>query len=275
MDEPLRDRTIRDFGEQWTRYPDAAGYLGSVELLSDTLEPLLAPAALSGRRVGEIGSGTGRVVRQVLASGAAHVVALEPSDAFDVLVSNTRDLRDRITYVRATGDRFPATGDLDYVFALGVLHHIPDPAPVLRAALGALRSGGTLFVWVYAHEGNRLYVGVARALRTFTPRLPHPALAVLARLIDLPLVAYMEACRVLPLPMRSYMRNVLARLSGPHRRLTIYDQLNPAYARYYNEEEIRELVSTAGFGDVRLHHRHGYSWSVLGSKPPDGAVRSR
>ena len=51
------------------------------------------------------------------------------------------------------------------------------------------------------------------------------------------------------------------------RRLVIYDQLRPTYAKYYTGPEARELMSRAGFGDIRLHHRHGYSWTVVGTRP--------
>ena len=63
------------------------------------------------------------------------------------------------------------------------------------------------------------------------------------------------------------MRSVLARFPRDKRRLVIYDQLNPAYAKYYREHEARALLSDAGFRNVRLHHRHGYSWTVIGEKP--------
>jgi hypothetical protein len=39
-----------------------------------------------------------------------------------------------------------------------------------------------------------------------TRRLPHALLAALVRVIDLPLVAYVGLCRVLPLPLGGYMR---------------------------------------------------------------------
>jgi len=50
------------------------------------------------------------------------------------------------------------------------------------------------------------------------------------------------------------------------RRLVIYDQLNPAYAKYYTREEAQDLLARQGFVDIRLHHRHGVSWTVLGTK---------
>jgi hypothetical protein len=63
------------------------------------------------------------------------------------------------------------------------------------------------------------------------------------------------------------MREVVGRLDPSKRRLTVYDQLNPAYAKYYTRDEAASLLTRAGFKDVTVHHRHGYSWSVVGTKP--------
>ncbi|WP_145831617.1 hypothetical protein [Bradyrhizobium huanghuaihaiense] len=63
------------------------------------------------------------------------------------------------------------------------------------------------------------------------------------------------------------MRSVLAKFPRSVRRLTIYDQLNPAYAKYYTRAEAEALLSDAGFADVQLYHRHGYSWTVSGTRP--------
>ena len=167
---------------------------------------------------------------------------------------------------------YPATSDLDLVFSYGVLHHIPEPGPVLRAAFGALRPGGKCAVWLYGREGNRLYLTVVGVLWPLTRRLPHSALARLSALLDGPLVLYVALCRRLRfLPLGGYMREVIARLSPDKRRLVIYDQLNPAYAKYYTEAEARALLEQAGFVDVQLYHRHGYSWSVVGTRPGPAA----
>lgn len=51
------------------------------------------------------------------------------------------------------------------------------------------------------------------------------------------------------------------------RRVIIYDQLNPAYAKYYTRAEALALLTEAGLVNVACHHRHGYSWTVLGTRP--------
>jgi hypothetical protein len=74
--------------------------------------------------------------------------------------------------------------------------------------------------------------------------------------------------------MRAYMRGVIAHYGWRHYFLTIFDQLNPAYAKYYRREEALELMEKAGFADVRLYHRHGYSWTVVGSRPKEEHVEN-
>jgi SAM-dependent methyltransferase len=262
----LGDRTVADFGEQWSRYTDNSGWYGSLELFRDVFGPLLDPRELAGRRVAEVGSGTGRIVQMLIAAGVAHVTALEPSEAFPVLEANVRRFGDRVRCLRLRGEEIPAGEQFDYVFSIGVLHHIPDPVPVVRAAYRALAPGGVMAVWLYGKEGNGLYLALLRALRAVTTRLPHPALAALSRVLALTLGAYAGLCRVLPLPLRGYMRRVIANLSFAKRSLVVYDQLNPAYARYYTRREAQELLAAGGFERITLHHRHGYSWAVVGRK---------
>lgn len=264
--EKLRDRTVSDFGDQWVRYSDNSGFYGSLELLQDVFGPLLGPESIVGRRVADIGSGTGRIVQMLLAAGAQHVTAIEPSDAFAVLEANTREHGPRVRCLKLRGEEIPAEG-FDLVVSIGVLHHIPEPGPVMKAAWRALRPGGRAAIWLYGHEGNETYLALVTPLRALTTRLPHPLLAAVSTILTASLGIYVAACRVLPLPLRGYMRNVVRRLTWQKRYLTIYDQLNPAYARYYRREEALELFRAAGFADVQLHHRHGYSWAVTGLRP--------
>lgn len=62
--------------------------------------------------------------------------------------------------------------------------------------------------------------------------------------------------------------SILGRLPADKRRLLIYDQLNPHFAKYYTRAEAVELISQAPF-DVEVHHRRGYSWVVIGTKPAE------
>lgn len=261
------EQTISDFGDQWTRYRGNDGYYGSVGMLKDIVEPLLPVEDFAGARVGEIGSGTGRIVRMMLAAGARKIVAVEPSAAFHVLRKNTQADAERIEYVHGDGRALPGRGDLDIVVSIGVLHHIPDPVPVVEQAYRALRPGGRFLAWLYGREGNEAYLRAVEPLRRITTRLPHAALAAITWGLYPPLKLYSRMShRFRRMPMADYMTSVIDKLSPEAARLVIYDQLNPRYAKYYRREEAYALIHGA-FSSVRLHHRHGYSWTVLGRKP--------
>jgi SAM-dependent methyltransferase len=260
------ENTIHDFGDQWTHYRDNEGYYGSTELLQDILGPLMDIHQIAGTAVADIGSGTGRIVRMLLDAGARHVVSLEPSKAFEVLKWNLRDFTSRITLIQGSGEAIPPSGNLDYVFSIGVLHHIRHPAPVVSAAWKALRPGGRIVLWLYGRENNTAYLLVACPLRFVTKHLPHRLLAWISRQLTYGLDGYMWLGRFIPLPLLGYLTNVFSKLSRPKRELCIYDQLNPAYAKYYTRSEVKDLLEKSGFCDVRLYHRHGYSWTATGEK---------
>ncbi|MGQ0659175.1 MAG: class I SAM-dependent methyltransferase [Chromatiales bacterium] len=269
-------QTIRDFGTQWTTYSDTAGFFGSADLLADFIGPFPI-SNFRGAAVVDIGAGTGRHVRALLEAGAAKVVAVEPSESIRVIIERVAEqYPDKVVALNVRGDELPARADMDYVISIGVMHHIPDPVPVVRAAYGALKPGGKFIVWLYGKEGNELYLLLVTPLRWLTKHLPHKAVAGLAWLLDIPLAGYIRLCRAIPSlgwPLREYMTEILGKLPADKRRLVIYDQLKPHYARYYSRAAALALLQTAPF-KVEIHRRRGYSWVVIGTKPHPEACSS-
>ena len=210
---------------------------------------------------------TGRIVNMLLDARAAHVIALEPSEAEKVLRLNTADRKDRITYVRARGEELPLDLDLDFVLSIGVLHCVVDPGPVVRRAYEALKPGGVMAIWLYGREGNELYLRLVLPLRVVTQRIPDFLLRGIVHILTVALIGYIGLCRRIRLPMRDYVLNVLGKYTYGPLFITVFDQLNPAYARYYTGEEAEALLSDAGFQGVEIFRRHSYSWTVVGRKP--------
>lgn len=260
----IDQKTIADFGEQWTKYTDNSGHYGSLALFIDICEPLLSIDDVRGKIVADIGAGTGRIANMLLDAGATHVTAIEPSESFRVIIANTTSRADRVKVIHGDGTAIPQTKSFDLVTSIGVLHHVENPEPIIEAARSALKPGGRIFIWLYGREGNEAYLALVRPLRAITKQMPHRLLAALSYIMDAVVMAYTAASRVAPLPLRHYLQTVYSQLAPDKRRLVIYDQLNPAYAKYYLESEARNLLEQNGFRNVRIHHRHGYSWSVIG-----------
>jgi SAM-dependent methyltransferase len=265
MPTNLTDKSIDDYGVQWTKHTANEGYYASLEMFSDIVGDFVSIEDLVGKKVADIGSGTGRIVNMLLRSGASKVVAMEPSAAIDVLKKNILD-PDRVQALQLRGDQLPATGDLDYVFSFGVLDRIPEPQPVAQAAHAALRQGGKVVFWFSGKEGNEAYLAMLRPLRLLTQWMPHPLMTAVSWALTLPLKLYMLLCRFLPLPMRSYMVDHLSKITWAQQMLTIYDQLNPSYVKFFTREEALDLLRNSGFQKIEIFARHGYSWTVTGEK---------
>lgn len=266
MKTDLSQQTVKDFGEQWRHYVEYEGFWGSQEFLKDLLGPLMEAHQIRGARVADVGSGTGRTVQMLLDAGAAHVVAVEPSEGVRVLRENIRSRANQVTIIESTGEMLPSTLGLDLVISIGVLHHIVNPQPIVQAAYSALKPGGRILIWVYGKEGSRAYLLALSTLRIITTRLPHSVLRWVSWGLSLLTPTYLYACRWAPLPFRDYACSVFAKLSLHKRELIIYDQLNPAFAKYYTRDEVKRLLECGGFQAITLHHRHGCSWTALGEK---------
>ena len=254
---------IEDFGNQWTLFTHNRGYYGSRSALDSLIKPLLNAQSIRNKRIADVGAGTGRYTRLFHQAGAGAILAMEPSTAFEALKRNTAGLG-RIDYLREPAEKIPLL-DFDIIFCIGVLQFIPDPRPALIAMGRALRPRGRLFLWVYGKENNGLYLMFARLLRLFSSRLPAQSLSYLSHWLLPAADLYAFGCRFMNLPLSDYLINYFSKLDRYSRKLVVYDQLNPRIAKYYRGAELRDLLKTCGFANIRIHHRLGYSWSALAS----------
>jgi SAM-dependent methyltransferase len=130
----------------------AGGWASGPGRMYDRLAAALiaaAPVPLAGRRVLDLGAGTGAAGRAALAAGAAQVVAA------DLAVGMLRAAGPALHPVAADAAALPfRAGSFDLVAAAFCLNHLPDPAAALA---GARR------------------VSAALAASTFAPGWTHPA----------------------------------------------------------------------------------------------------
>ena len=147
-----------------------------------------------------------------------------------------------------------------------MIHHIKNPKDVLLNIHEALKENGKFIIWVYGSENNGLYVFIYNSLSIFTKRMNDSALDLFSNILNFILAPYIFLCRFFKLPMRSYLIKVFGKCSFKHRKYIIFDQLNPAYAKYYNKDELISELKAANFKIEKFYHRHNYSWTVVCAK---------
>lgn len=120
-------------------------------------------------------------------------------------------------------------------------------------------------IWVYAREGNELYLQLVKPLRWLGPKLPEPLLVAMSRLLTAALWAHIQTVNRLAvrwglrLPLRDYMA-LLGRLRFQAMELVVYDQLTPSLAQYPTRQEVYAWVQQAGGEITSLQQRTGNSW---------------
>lgn len=261
-------QTIADFDYQWSNFGvinrrNEQDFANSHAFLQGLFEPAIDLDEIAGKTICEVGCGHGRLIRVMQDYKPRSVYAVEPAaGALKTAQQNLADFRN-VHFVNQRGDEFKIP-QVDFAYSIGVLHHIPDPKSVIDNVFDHLCEGGRFVFWVYGKEGNETYLVFYKAMSVFTKSMNSKFLFWICRLLAASTYPYIALCRVLPLPMRDYAINVFAKLGFDTRALVFFDQLNPAYAKYYSELELIDLVAASKFKRVKkIIHRHGYSWTVL------------
>ena len=256
------EATVDAFGREWARYDDVDGAMGSAELFRQFTG--LEEEQIRGKRVLEVGCGGGRWLKVLAELGASQVVGLEYSTSVRQASRRVTGL-ENVEVVRGSALEMPFQRVFDLVVSVGVIHHLSDPVAGLAAFRRAAADGHLVVFWVYAREGNELYLSLVGPVRRVTSHLPDRMLAPFSRLLALALWSYAQTINRgatalgWRLPLRDYL-SMLTSLRFKDIESVVYDQLAPQIARYPTRAEVLGWVRLAGGEVRRLHHRTGNSW---------------
>jgi len=267
--ERMQERTRESFGYQWTTFSEM------VCDFQDNFWNYLSPATpdMFRDRLGlDAGCGFGRHIYHAAACGA-EMVGMDFSRAIDSTHRNTRHLRN--VYL-VQGDIYAppfAEGVFDFMYSIGVLHHLPDPQLGLASLTPLLRPGGRAFIWVYS-KSRRVTNALLELVRVVTTRLPHPvvnALSFVGAAVDqYGFVLPYQILRHLPRAGRLIERLMLPRIkmysAYPFAVLHAdwFDRLAAPVRFYYSEAEVERFAQDAGISDVKVTATGLYGWRACG-----------
>lgn len=259
--------TVRSYSYQWRKFKQMFPHWEQVFL--DSIKPVTRDF-FKGKRGLDAGCGFGRSLRYSGAYGA-EMIGLDLSEAIEAARENTRHLPN-VHLVQ--GDIFhppiePAS--LDFVYSIGVLHHLPDPKKGFLTLTRLLKPGAPMFIWVYLRNRGRQIVAFT-AMRAISTRMP----LRLLNLACLALAAGQWALWIVPFRVlnrfeatRGLARRIPFTLYAqyPFRVLHTdwFDGLSVPLVQYYRRDEIREWYAEAGH--ERIHLDEDWGGRAMGYAP--------
>ena len=171
--------TARSFGYEWHRFPEM-----HEEFEKQFLNYMQPHAAdfFHGKKVLDAGCGNGRFAYYAAKYGA-EVWAIDLGPAVEVARRNTQSRNVHVVQADLHNPPF-AFESFDFIYSIGVLHHLPDPEAAFQNLLRFLKPGGVVQIYLYWKPERRsikaaLLSGMTAA-RRLTTRLPYRAVYALA-----------------------------------------------------------------------------------------------
>jgi len=271
ISEGPRVRTAKSFGFEWTHFSRM------YQEWEDNFLAYMAPHApqfFQGKLVLDAGCGSGRHAYYSARFGA-EVWAVDLSDAVETARKNTESLPVHVIQADLLDLPF-AEDSFDFVYSIGVLHHLPNPEAGFRNILRYLKPGGEIQIYLYwKPEGQpvkRVLLALVNSLRHFTTRLPHRVLYALSYpLAAAAFVGFVWPYRILSripglksigerLPMKQYSNYPFQVCVNDQ-----FDRFSAPIENRYTEAEVRQWCDRAGLRDIRV--KPNFGWVAGGTKP--------
>jgi SAM-dependent methyltransferase len=262
--------TVRGFGEEWTSFtqaqmPDAERrelFNNYFSLIDWTRRP---------RHAMDFGCGSGRWAVMV-APRVDRLVAVDASPAaLEVARANVRAAN--VAFVQATPDTLPfPDGEFDFIFSLGVLHHVPDTERAIHSLSRKLCPGGTLLLYLYYAFDNRPWWfralwKMSDLLRSAISRSPHPIRYGISQFIAVmiywPLARGSRLLESLGLDVSRLPLSAYRNRSFYTMRKDALDRFGTRLEQRFTAPEIERMMRAAGLDQIAFSD-HVPFWCAVG-----------
>jgi SAM-dependent methyltransferase len=243
----------KSFSHEWAQYDyDEDRTWGTTveQRLDEFLEHVqLTAGELEGKRVLDAGCGNGALSNAITTLGC-DVVATDISESVFAAARRFQD-NPRLMFVQSDLSRSAfAPGSFDVIYCAGVLHHTPSTHGSLLEVVKALRSGGTIFVWLYQH-------------------VPGTTLAVKSKLrrAMAPLPLRVKHALVVPVAAQAQLRHPDEGLSWRERMVVQLDYFTPRWRWEHTPEELEGWFTDLGLVEIALTEQGKDGFGVVGRLP--------
>lgn len=268
-------KTVDSFGDEWTKFESFTEEeiieIGNeyFDIVDDTMLNRSMTAL-------DVGCGTGRWTKYA-AKRAGFVEAIDPSHA---VLPATKLLKDipNIRVTQAEVSDLPFENEsFDFVFSLGVLHHIPDTQQAMIDAVKMLKKKGYFLVYLYYGFDNRgtlfkIVYHLSNMIRLVVNKLPQTLKAIVCDLLAIflyfPLVSLAKIVRAITpgknwyqkIPLSAYVNK-----SFKVMRNDSLDRFGTPLEQRFTQIEIIEMMEKSGLENIVFSTKEPY-WHAVGQK---------
>ena len=275
--ENLDVKVVSDFGSEWTRFDQSGLSDADHAEMFESYFHIFPWQELSPHAVGaDIGCGSGRWAALV-APRVGHLHLVEPShDALLVARRNLANLANTTFHEASVGNLPFEEESLDFAYALGVLHHVPDTREAIKSIARMLKPGAPFLLYLYYAFDQRpwWFRALWRCsdfLRGAISRLPLTAKRLCCDIIAITIyVPFARSARLLDRfgimpaswPLAYYRDRSLYVL-----RTDALDRFGTRLEQRFKRKEIEGMLASAGFEGFSFSDRQPF-WCCISKKMP-------
>ena len=271
----IDNQVVRDFGSEWSRFNQSQLTIDDHEEMFNSYFDIFPWNELKPNSIGaDIGCGSGRWAI-LMAPKVGHLHLVDPSnDALSVAKNNLVALTNT-TFHNFSVDELPFEKDgLDFAYALGVLHHVPDTQKAIKSIASILKPGAPFLVYLYYAFDNRplwfrAVWWMSDVVRKIICRCPNALKNLLCDIIAF--VIYLPISRVarlldkLDILPKSWPLSYYKDRSFYVLRTDALDRFGTRLEQRFSQLDILSMLGAEGFERIKFSQNQPH-WCVLAYK---------
>ena len=269
----MDDRTVAGLGFEWSTYDQSC--LSETELQAhfDSYFSIFPwqhlPPAAEGF---DLGCGTGRWAQKVAPRvGRLHCIDASP-EALAVARANLSQVSNCELHCAGVDSMTLTSDSMDFGYALGVLHHVPNPQAALRVCVKKLKKDAPFLLYLYYAFDNQppWYQALWRASdvgRRMVCRLPAKLKLITtvttAACVYWPLARAARVAEAAGLSVKSFPLSAYRHASFYTMKTDALDRFGTSLEHRFTRSQIAAMMTDAGLSQLRFSDTAPY-WCAVG-----------
>jgi SAM-dependent methyltransferase len=234
----LQEKTLQSFSFQWNTFGEI--YREYRDHWQDFLPTSFKADYFKGKLGLDAGCGFGRHIRMAAEAGA-EMVGIDLSEAVRAANANTKHLNN-VHIIQ--GDIYNPPfrpGTFDFMYSMGVLHHLPDPEGGFDSLTRLLSKGQEIFIWCYDDEKpskNAVYEVIRRCTTKLSFRSLYFLTLIAARTINLVFNCPAILLRRIGINLKKVPYDYYNKYPARVLHADLFDVFSVPSTRYYDLDEL-------------------------------------